>query len=143
MTCAASYHYPVDMATVESDDKKPAAVQMASNNTKFLVGHHLEQMEGTGASAQEAIIITSQSPVANKNKGRAIGYKSKADVYLPDEQIKEELSKAFCSMEDATEDNRRQVRELTGMERNGNRLLDDVARVDQRPPLQIQKDGSV
>ena len=71
----ASNYYPVDMAPVETDAKKPAAVQMASNNTKFLVGHHLVQMEGTGASAQGAIVITSQSPVANKNKGRAIGYK--------------------------------------------------------------------
>ena len=38
-------------------------------------------------------------------------------------------------MEDATEDNQRQVVELTGMEGNGNRLLDDVARVDQRPSI--------
>ena len=40
---AASNYYPVDMAPVETDAKKPAAVQMASNNTKFWVGHHLEQ----------------------------------------------------------------------------------------------------
>ena len=31
------------------------------------------------------------------------GYKSKSNVILPDDQIKEELGKAFCSMEDATE----------------------------------------
>ena len=99
-------------------------------------------MEGTGASAQDAIIITSQSPVANKNKDRAIGYKRRADVYLPNEQIKEELRKAFCSMEDVLDDNTRQVEELTGMERNGNRLLDDVARVNQRPSItRNKKDG--
>ena len=38
-------------------------------------------------------------------------------------------------MEDVTEDNQRQVVELKGMEQNGNRLLEDVARVDQRPSI--------
>ena len=123
------------MATVETDDKKPAAVQMESNNTKFLVEHHLEQMEGTGASAQEAITITSQSPVDNKNKDCAIGYKRRADVYLPNEQIKVVLRRAFCSMEDVIDDNTRQVEELTSMERDGNKLVDDVARVHQRQSI--------
>ena len=82
----------------KSDDKKPAAVQMARNNTKFSVGHHLEQMEGTGASAQEAIIITSQSPVSNKNKDRALGDKRRANVYLSNRKIKVEFRKALCSI---------------------------------------------
>jgi len=38
-------------------------------------------------------------------------------------------------MEDATENNQRQVVELKGMKQNGNRLLDDVARVNQRPSI--------
>ena len=102
------------------------------------------QRGGTGTSAQEAIIITSQSPIADQEKEYTIGYQSKSNVYLPDEQIKEELSKAFCSMEDVTDDNKRQVEELTGIECNGTRLLDDVARVDQRPSITgIQKDGSM
>ena len=63
------------------------------------------QWGGTGTSAQEAIIIPSQSPIANREKDDTIGYKSKSNVFLPDEQIKEELGKAFCSMEVATEDN--------------------------------------
>ena len=83
----------------------------------------------------EAIIITSQSPIADKEKDHSIGYNSKANVYLPDEQIKEELSKAFCSMEDGTEDNKRQVEELTGMKQNGNKLVDYVARVNQCPSI--------
>ena len=98
-----------------------------------------QQWGGTGTSAQEAIIINSQSPVANKKKDRTIGYKRRANVYLPNEQIKEELRKAFCIMDDVIDDNTRQVEELTSMERNGNQLVDDVARVRQAPLLQELK----
>ena len=74
-------------------------------------------------------------------KDHTIGYKSEANVYLPDEQIKEELSKAFCSMEDVTDDNKRQVEELTVMKRNGSQLKDYAARVDQRPSIAGNKKG--
>ena len=50
-------------------------------------------------------------------------------------KIKVELRKAFCSMEDVLDDNTRQAEELTGMEQDGNELVDDVARVDQRPSI--------
>ena len=182
VTCAACNYYPVDMATVETDDKKPAAVQriedleeeedkkpaaedraMQPQKTKLqktnLEGQKISTLEailgaekgceikevwdenwslqwgGTGTSAQEAITIPSQSPIADREKDNTSGYKSKSQVFLPFDQIKEELGKAFCSMEDATEDNQRQVVELKGMEQNGNRLLEDVARVDQRPSI--------
>ena len=84
----------------EPEDKKPAAEQRAmqlqkttllghivssqeanlfarkaGDNNKALDENQSQQWKGTGSSAQEAIIITSQSPVANKNKDRAIGYK--------------------------------------------------------------------
>ena len=126
----------------QAEDKKPAAEDRATQQQKTnLQGQIISTLEailvaetgckknevwdenqsphrgGTGTSAQEAIIITSQSPIANQEKGDTIGYKSKSNVYLPDEQIKEELSKAFYSMEDATEDNQRKVKELTGMKK--------------------------
>ena len=107
----------------------------AGDNNEALDENQSQQWGGTGSSAQEAIIITSQSPVANKNKDHAFGDKRRADVYLPNEQIKEELSKAFCSMEDVTEDNQRNVKELMGMKQNGNTLVDYVARVDQSPSI--------
>ena len=42
------------------------------------------QRGGTGTSAQEAITIPSQSPIANQEKDDTIGYKSKSNVFLPD-----------------------------------------------------------
>ena len=64
--------------------------------------------------------------------------------YLPNEQIKEELRKAFCSMEDVLDDSTRQVEELTGIKRNGNKLVYYVARVDQCPSITgIKKDGDM
>ena len=47
-------------------------------------------------------------------------------------------------MEDVTEDNKRQVEELTGMEQDGNKLVDYVARVDQCPSITgIKKDEAM
>ena len=157
---------PVDTTenVEEAEDKKPAAKHMAAQqpeanlevqnistleailvaekgckNNEVWDENQSLQWGGTGTSAQEAINITSQSPIADQEKDDTIGYKSKANVYLPDEQIKEELSKAFCSMEDATEDNQRKVKELTGMKQNGNKLVDYVARIDQRPSISGNK----
>ena len=94
----------------EAKDKKPAAEQAqktkllghivsreeanlfarkAGDNNEALDENPSQQWGGTGSIAQEAIIITSQSPVANKNKERALGDKRRADVYLPNEQIKD------------------------------------------------------
>ena len=113
-------------------------------NNKVLDKNQSQQWGGTGTSAQEAIIINSQSPVANKKKDCAIGYKRRANVYLPNEQIKEELRKAFCIMDDVIDDNTRQVEELTSMERNGNQLVDNVARVRQCPSITgIKKDDAM
>ena len=38
-------------------------------------------------------------------------------------------------MEDVLDDNTRQVEELTGMDQDGNKLVDNVARVDKRPSI--------
>ena len=38
-------------------------------------------------------------------------------------------------MEDVLDDNTRQAKQLTGMDKDGNKLVDDVARVDQRPSI--------
>ena len=103
----------------EEEDRKPAAKDRAMLQQKTnLQGQRISTLEtilvaekgckknevwdenqsqhcgGTGTSAQEAIIINSQSPVANKNKDRAIGYKRRADVYLPKEQIRDVLRRA-------------------------------------------------
>ena len=84
----------------EAEDKKPAAehratqqqktklqgqkictqeailvAEKACKNNEVLDENQSQQWGGTGTSAQEAIIITSQSPVANQNMDRAIGYK--------------------------------------------------------------------
>jgi len=104
-------------------------------NNKVLDKNQSQQWGGIGTSAQEALIINSQSPFANKKKDRTIVYKRRANVYLPNEQIKEELRKAFCMMDDVIDDNTRQVEELTSTERNGNQLVDDVARVRQYPSI--------
>ena len=47
-------------------------------------------------------------------------------------------------MDDVIDDNTRQVEELTGMGQDGNKLVDDVARLDQRPSITgNKKDGSM
>ena len=72
------------------------AKKKVKNNKVVLDKNQSQQWGGTGTSEQEAIIINSQSPVANKKKDHAIGYKRRANVYLPNEQIKVELRKAFA-----------------------------------------------
>ena len=47
-------------------------------------------------------------------------------------------------MEDVLDNNKRQAEELTGMEQYGNKLVDNVARVDQRPSISgIKKDHAM
>ena len=144
----------------EPEIKKPAAEQRAMQLQKTkLLGHIVSSQEAnlfarkarnisrcwmriSRSNGEELVPVHKRLSLSlanhlKKNKDGAIGYKSRADVYLPNEQMKEVLKRAFCSMEDVLDDNRRQAEHLTGMDKDGNKLVDDVARVDQLSLIHI------